>query len=97
MWSQGSSVLWFRSYFAGNTKRIISGDPRKPSVAVLFSVPQGSVLGLLLHLPYTADIFFLFVKHHLRLPLRICKPVVQATHALLSDILLTGTLLTTTI
>src|SRR6218665_1081321 len=60
---KGLPLLWLTSYLSDHTHFIILGDSRTPWVSVFLGVLQGSVLGLLLFLLYTADISTLFPKH----------------------------------
>jgi len=60
---KGAPLLWLRSYLSDRTQQIISGNSRSHWVPVIFGVPQGSVLGPLLFILYTADIPSLFPIH----------------------------------
>ena len=60
---KGSPLLWLRSYLSDRTQMIISGDSRTQWVPVKLGVPQGSVLGPLLFILYTAGIPSLFPNH----------------------------------
>ena len=49
---KGSALQWFKSYLLGRKKRIKINDDFSENQEILWSVPQGSVLGALLFLIY---------------------------------------------
>ena len=60
---KGTPLLWLRSYLTERTQMIISGNSRSKWVPIFLGVPQGSVLGPLLFILYTADITSLIAHH----------------------------------
>ena len=79
----GGAVLdWFASYLSGRTQYVRTPATSSEPSAVLYGIPQGSVLGPILFLLYTADVLQL-VKDHGLLPhafaddtqiLGVCRP-----------------------
>jgi len=52
----GNVIAWFASYLTGSTQHICTVASQSGSLAVLFGVPHGSVLGTILFLLYVADL-----------------------------------------
>ena len=53
----GIVAAWIRSYLSSRTQQILFNNKLSAVEPVLFGVPQGSVLGPILFLMYTADVF----------------------------------------
>ena len=63
----GPALEWFRSYLGDRTLRVQIDDSFSASQEILWSVPQGSVLGPLLFLIYLLPLGILIRKHGLEL------------------------------
>ena len=61
----GTAAEWLRSYLTGRTQFVQVGQCRSSMVDILYGVPQGSVLGPILFLLYTADVAGLVHNHRL--------------------------------
>ena len=60
---EGAVLGWFRSYLTGRSQCIRYNGVQSESVPVLYGVPQGSVLGPVLFILYSADVIDIATKH----------------------------------
>ena len=56
---------WFQSYLSGRHQHVRRGSARSSIVQLVCGVPQGSVLGPVLFVLYTADLISLIESHGL--------------------------------
>jgi len=64
---RGVVLDWFRSYLCSRTYRIIHGNKTSPTVHVICSVPQGSVLRPRMFILYPADLEDVAAKHNVNI------------------------------
>jgi hypothetical protein len=62
MASTGTAIQWFRSYLTGRSQHVRRGSVRSSIVRLVCDVPQGSVLGPVLFVLYTADLIRLIER-----------------------------------
>ena len=59
----GPVLAWFHSYLHGQSQCVRRGMYKSPFVQLVCGVPQGSVLGPILFIMYTADLIALVEQH----------------------------------
>jgi len=59
----GDAMTWFRSYPADRTRTFVAGKDHYGPLPVNCSVPQGSVLGPIKFIAYTADVSEVIAQH----------------------------------
>jgi len=60
-------LQWISSFLSERTQQVAYNGELSTVQLVLFGVPQGSVLGPLLYVLYTAELFSVIMRHQLQL------------------------------
>jgi len=73
---------WIWSFLIGSTQQVVHGCEKSVTSVVLFSVPQGMVLGPLLYILYTAPLLDIITQHRVNAhQLYICVAPAETTIA----------------
>ena len=59
----GNALKWFQSYLTGRSQYVSFNGEQSKTTRVCYGVPQGSLLGPLFFLLYTAEVFAIVEKH----------------------------------
>ena len=59
------ALQWFKTYVSGRTQRVVTDSTKSEALPMTSGVPQGSVLGPVLFLLYTAPLSRIFEEHHI--------------------------------
>ena len=65
----GTALDWIRSFLVGRSQIFQVGQDKSSWVIVLYGLPQGTIIGPLMYILYTADLESLIEKHGVRMHL----------------------------
>lgn len=61
----GAVLKWLKSFIESRTQAVVFNGEKSTTSSLLCGVPQGSVLGPILFLLYTADVLLIAERHHI--------------------------------